>query len=106
LELGGADRERLQMTLEVGEPEEHRLDPLGLALGDDGAACFLARRRSVLGLHERHPFSSFKTQKAPDAEKPATEATSPTDRRSIADYPVGVMDLNAAEYAAYADAFR
>src|SRR5581483_8291006 len=75
LELVGRDREALQVTLEVGEPEEYRLDALGLAAGEDLAAGLLVRRRPVLRLHKRHPFLlerenvSPKMQRAPDATR-------------------------------------
>ncbi len=45
--------------------------------------------------------------KAPSAEPPAPEATSPSDSRSIAQYPVGVEPgLEDAETAAYRDISR
>ena len=53
LHLRGRDRERLEVPLEVGEPEEDVLDALVLDALEHRAPRGHARRRAVLALHHR-----------------------------------------------------
>src|SRR5262249_42541780 len=76
LDLVGRDREALQMTLDVGEPEENELDALVLDPGEDALARLLVGRCPVLRLNLRHVTTSLEDTKSPGSR--------PRDRGSVA----------------------
>ncbi len=70
LDLGGRDREALQVTLEVGEPQEDEVDALLLDSFEDTASLRRIARRPVSRLcHLRH-LSSSKNAKSPGRRCP------------------------------------
>src|SRR5262249_14488140 len=76
LDFARGDREALEMSLDVGEPEEQELDPLVLDPGEHLLPRLRIACRPRLALDLRHALLPSNT-KAPDASAP--EAASPTN---------------------------